>query len=269
MRRNDRFVIVILLLSFTVSVCGSPRRDWEMTQKKNSIAAYEEYLKKHTTGEFIEEARTRLAALREQADWDRVTAEHSEASFRSYLGSYPEGRHVHEADSSLEAIIESEDWNVARTENTSAAYESFLSRHPAGRHSIEACSLLGVHPVHLPHRIIARIEESCGHAAVFFTSRISPINRLEDLKGKEVGGEYINYTQCVAEICKSAGLRWDSKQQDVRFSMIGNAYFEALFRDRPDLYLFVIRNRPESVQTIQSSGGIRVRFLPMNGRDSL
>ncbi len=88
-----------------------------------------------------------------------------------------------------------------------------------------------------------------------------PIDRLSDLKGHKAGMEYLDYWTCVLLLLQTSGLTITADRQDLEMGVIGNAYFEELFRRGDGLRLFATRSDPYSPAMIRRGGGLQIRFL--------
>jgi hypothetical protein len=86
--------IVALALMAVVAAAGCSRQEsaWRSAQSQDTVVAYEAYLHDYPAGPHVDEARSRLAALREQQEWDRALRFDTPEAFQRYLSGYPDGR---------------------------------------------------------------------------------------------------------------------------------------------------------------------------------
>lgn len=82
--------------------------DWEKAARENTVASYDEYLRKHPTGANAPEAQKRRDALEEkaadQSAWQRATELNTVAGYEQYLTSFPNGAHTMEAVAAIERL---------------------------------------------------------------------------------------------------------------------------------------------------------------------
>lgn len=84
--------LLALLAVLTLAGCSRQETAWRSTQSQDTVVAYEAYLRDYPAGPHVEEARSRLATLREQQEWDRALRFDTPEAFQRYLSGYPEGR---------------------------------------------------------------------------------------------------------------------------------------------------------------------------------
>ena len=105
-----------------------PERPSWKAARKDTLGAYQKYLKKHPTGEHATAARRRSDDLR----WARYPATPEGA--RAYLADWPDGRHRADA----QAILQHEELQAAVAEGTREALQLFVGRYPRGVYAAEA-----------------------------------------------------------------------------------------------------------------------------------
>ncbi len=78
---------------------------WALAERRNSLSAYQDYLRRFPQGDFAGVARTRVRDLeaeaeqqRDLADWARAKDANSVAAYERYLSEHPEGRFVAAAE---------------------------------------------------------------------------------------------------------------------------------------------------------------------------
>jgi uncharacterized caspase-like protein len=82
----------------------TPRDAYDVALQRDSIAAYEEYLRDFPDAGEARRVRAILAARREAAFWLRATRENRPRSYWTYLRRYPNGPHVADARRRLESL---------------------------------------------------------------------------------------------------------------------------------------------------------------------
>jgi SPOR domain len=116
---------VVLALLLLPAGCGMDS-DFDSASRRNTAAAWDDYLRAHPDGPHSREARARLAALLEDRDWQRAHAADSADAYERYLRSYPQGAHAHDALVAIATL------NLARTPTGEAAVESPASSPATG-----------------------------------------------------------------------------------------------------------------------------------------
>jgi len=124
---------------------------WEAAARKDTVAAYHQFLRDHPESSRASEARERLA-------YRRVVALPKIPSFEKFVGAYPSSSFLPK----LQALLEPAYFARARSANTVGAYRSFLERYPDGKLTAKAAGNqiwvdgLAVHPE--PDRLRRFIE---------------------------------------------------------------------------------------------------------------
>jgi len=109
---------------------GAPsveRPTWRAA-RRDTLRAYERYLRREPVGEHASEARRRIDALR----WARYP--HTPDGARAYLADWPDGRHRPDA----EAILQEQALDEAIAEGGREALQLFVGRYPDGVYAAEA-----------------------------------------------------------------------------------------------------------------------------------
>ncbi|MFQ5515466.1 MAG: tol-pal system YbgF family protein [Myxococcota bacterium] len=113
-------VILVALLA-GVSL-GCAESSWEGALEKNTVAAYNRYLRDHPDSGHAADARERIAYL-------RVLASPTIEAFEKFAADYAESELLAE----LRKEVEPHYFKRARAKNTQEAYRSFLARYPHGQ----------------------------------------------------------------------------------------------------------------------------------------
>lgn len=94
----------VLAASF-LAACDRRESAWRDAQRKDSPAAYQDYLERYPTGPHADEARAELETRREAEDWQRAERLGTPEAWQRYLARWPEGRHAEQARRLLIAFI--------------------------------------------------------------------------------------------------------------------------------------------------------------------
>jgi outer membrane protein assembly factor BamD (BamD/ComL family) len=129
---NKKLIISLFLCLLVFISCSSENKDWENTVSKNSITAYEDYLKLYPQGKFADEAKSRIETIY----FEKAEATNTISAYEDFLKRYSEGQLADEARSNIEAIY----FDQAKSVNSVEAYEDFLNRYSEGQFADRAHS---------------------------------------------------------------------------------------------------------------------------------
>lgn len=101
--------------------------DWMEAEKKNSIQAYNVYLKVYPKGKYREEASWGIACLKDTA-----------GAYDRYLEKYPHGKNAQEAEQKLLEVDIRKAWQRAENLNNLSSYRAFLRKYPNSTYAEEA-----------------------------------------------------------------------------------------------------------------------------------
>ena len=131
---------IILMLSAAVTLwgCSSAQDDWNKANAANTVAAYQEYLSKHPTGDHSSDASDRIRTLQDDEAWSQAKQVNTADAYRDYLQKQPTGSHVKEAQDAATAAERAADWKTADSAGTAAAVQDFLKKYPTGTEADQA-----------------------------------------------------------------------------------------------------------------------------------
>lgn len=100
-------LIVACLLVPLLAAPGCSRQEsaWRSSRAKDTVSAYEAYLRDYPAGGHADEAQARLGELREQQEWDRALRFNTPEAFQRYLSGYPLGRYASAARDKLSDFL--------------------------------------------------------------------------------------------------------------------------------------------------------------------
>ena len=133
-------LVVVFLVSFLIAGCAATKKHWQISQLKNTIEAYENFLRQHPESEFSDQAQLRLNHLYAQRDWEKAKGADTISAYESYLDEYSESVFSDSAEARLEHLRAADNWQRIKTSNTIAAFERFLKKHPHSAFSDDARS---------------------------------------------------------------------------------------------------------------------------------
>jgi outer membrane protein assembly factor BamD (BamD/ComL family) len=156
-RLHGGLLMAVVMVAF-VAACATMQSSWDATKSADTIAAYEDFLKKHPDGDLAEQARVRRYELYEERDWKDAEASNTIAVYEGFMKNYPQGRYKNDVSARLELLslpnvsteklikryqqgvfvdetrstLEKFSFEQAITGNTISAYEDYLKRYPVG-----------------------------------------------------------------------------------------------------------------------------------------
>jgi hypothetical protein len=133
-----RILFLLLATSVTVWACSSTQDDWNKANAANTVAAYQQFLSNHPTGDRSVEATGRIRALQDENAWTRAKQTNSSSAYQGYLQNQPTGSHVKEAQEAVTAVQRAADWQAAQTAGTAASIQDFLKKYPQGSEADQA-----------------------------------------------------------------------------------------------------------------------------------
>jgi hypothetical protein len=124
--------------ALAVAACGTAQKDWTNTRTENTLSGYQAFLDKHPQDEHAQEARTRIAALQDEAAWKTAQAGNSSDSYQAYLQAEPSGGHVQAARDLLAGLDRANAWKTAQSDGSATALQAFLQKYAQGPEADQA-----------------------------------------------------------------------------------------------------------------------------------
>ena len=134
---------LVLAAAAALGACSSAQSDWSKANAANTVAAYQEFLSKHPTGEHSAEAGDRIHALQDDQAWSQAKQTNTIDGYRDYLQKQPTGSHVTEAQDAVSTQQRAADWQAAESAGTVASVQDFLKKYSAGPEVDQARAKLG------------------------------------------------------------------------------------------------------------------------------
>ncbi|KAA3618786.1 MAG: hypothetical protein DWQ05_07450 [Calditrichaeota bacterium] len=100
MKKFQNYEIIVLMLVLLIG-CSPRKNAWKKANRQNTISAYRDFLKKHPTGKFADEAQLRI----ETQTFQQVKNENTLSAYERYLIRYPNGTYSAEARDSANRIL--------------------------------------------------------------------------------------------------------------------------------------------------------------------
>jgi hypothetical protein len=130
-------VLIIMLCG-----CATTKGDWRDANKKDTIAGYEQFIKKHPQTSEAESAKKQIERLHADQDWKAAQTAGTIAAYQSFLSSYPDSTYTAQAKNKLEQLEAERDWKSAQAVNSIAAYKEYLAKHPKSHDDSQANKII-------------------------------------------------------------------------------------------------------------------------------
>lgn len=114
---------------------------YEILDKNECIADYEDFLKTYPDSKYVPEVKQRLENLRRMHDdWSAALKANTKARYVAFRDKYPESILMgHQCGLKIDSL----DWMEAEEIGTIEAYRRYLSLHPSGRYAQQASVACG------------------------------------------------------------------------------------------------------------------------------
>ena len=91
------WIVVFGIAAAMAGGCSRQESSWEIAAERDSVAAYEDYLRRYPAGAHSDQAQTRIRALREAEAWASASRLRMPEAWQRYLADWPDGAHAAEA----------------------------------------------------------------------------------------------------------------------------------------------------------------------------
>ena len=182
--------IAVLATVAVLMGCSSAKEDWNKASSANTVAAYQDYLNKHPSGEHSADAQDRIHTLQDDAAWSQAKQTNTVDAYKDYLQKQPAGSHDKDAQEAITAAQRAADWKVADAAGTSAAVQDFLKKYPDGP---EADAARG------------KLKSLTGYRVRFSSAKTE---RQAQREKEKLGGKYSKVVHDVVVIQESTGKRY-------------------------------------------------------------
>lgn len=118
---KSSYMFVLLMFALLVG-CATMDSRWQDASAKNTIIAYEEFLRQYPDSNHTATAKQKIEGLR----WQEANARNTIAAYERFLKQYPESNYTATAKQKIEKLR----WQEATAKNTFSAYEAFLKQYP-------------------------------------------------------------------------------------------------------------------------------------------
>ena len=132
----------ILAVALTLASCSNQDKAWELAQRDDNSEAYLRFLAKYPDGEFADQARQRMAELKELKAWERAQFRDREDNYQRFLSEYPHSEYAAAARERLYELRRDAAWGTASDSGDIAALEAFLAVYPDAPQAPEARELI-------------------------------------------------------------------------------------------------------------------------------
>jgi outer membrane protein assembly factor BamD (BamD/ComL family) len=156
---NRSRISLVLVATASLWACSSAQQDWNKATASNTVAAYQDYLSKHPTGEHSAEASDKIRTLQDDAAWSQAKQANTLDAYRDYLQKQPTGSHTKDAEDAIKPLQMTADLKSAEGTGTVTALQDFLNKYPAGPEADEARAKLAALNGYRVHLASAKTEK--------------------------------------------------------------------------------------------------------------
>ncbi len=109
-----RFISFLLILAVIMAGCATTQSRWQRVESKDTIKAYQEFLKENPESNYAEKAKERIMELR----YAQAAKENTIPSYQKFIQDYPEGKLTDDALSRLNKLTRQEQIKAFRSVKT-------------------------------------------------------------------------------------------------------------------------------------------------------
>ena len=119
---------------------GIDKLDYESACRDDSISSYERYLKKHSNGNFVEDAREKLMFKQAQAEFDKAVQKDTIEGYELFVKNYPDTLYIDQAKGAIKQLQEKQDrlqeefFNQAMKRKDYISLKTYCNKFPDGKH---------------------------------------------------------------------------------------------------------------------------------------
>ena len=124
------FYAACIIAAAMLTACSSPNTAWNQASSKNTVAAYQNFIRHYPSDPRVQQARNRIGALKDEQEWSAAKSAGTVTAYQQYLQQYPDGAHAAGAQSAITKLKQTAAWRSAQSAATVAAYRSFLQNFP-------------------------------------------------------------------------------------------------------------------------------------------
>lgn len=119
------FFFIIILAG-----CESMESRWQDAQSKNTVEAYENFIKDYPESPFDEEAKGKIIELQFESAKEKNTI----LAYEEFIEKYPESSFIEEAQSKITEL----QYEIVRQKNTTEDYKKFIEQYPLSSYAKDA-----------------------------------------------------------------------------------------------------------------------------------
>ncbi len=135
-------LLLILTTALAIAGCSNQEKAWELAQRDDNSEAYLQFLAKYPDGEFADQARQRMAELKELKAWERAQFRDREENYQRFLSEYPDSKFAAAARERLYELKRDAAWEAASDSEDIETLEGFLAVYPDAPQAGEALELI-------------------------------------------------------------------------------------------------------------------------------
>lgn len=135
----------IFAVGILLAGCSSQNSAWQHAQQKNTVAAYQKFIKNYPDSKHAADAKQQIAHIKQQreiqqarADWQRTQKLDSEPAYQQFLQDHPNSQYADQARQRINDIQRMNQWAYARSSNNVQALQEFISKYPNSPQATQA-----------------------------------------------------------------------------------------------------------------------------------
>ncbi|MGH8296422.1 MAG: tetratricopeptide repeat protein, partial [Steroidobacteraceae bacterium] len=110
--------------------------------QQNTVTAYQQFIKEHSSDARVQQARNRINALKDEQAWSAAKSANTLDAYQQYLQQDPNGMHAADAQDKVNSLQEATAWQTAQSTQTAAGYQDFLQKYPNAPQASDAQAAL-------------------------------------------------------------------------------------------------------------------------------
>ncbi len=130
--------MLLILMTVAIAACSSPEKDFKQAQAQDTAGAYQDFLRKNSSGPLADQARARIAALDAERAWQQADQLNSADAYEAFARQYPQSAQASEATERAAAVRRAAAWDKARADGTTQSLQTFVDQYPQGPEADQA-----------------------------------------------------------------------------------------------------------------------------------
>ncbi len=130
--------VLWVVMAVAIAACSSPEKEFKQAQAQDTSGAYQEFLRKNSSGPLADQARARIAALDAEHAWQQAEQLNSADAYEAYARQYPQSAQAADATERAATVRRAAAWDKTRADGTAASLRAFVDQYPQGPEADQA-----------------------------------------------------------------------------------------------------------------------------------